>query len=140
MIVADTINAAMMMAFGVSRFLIGPCLMARRIVERFCTGGHLCGSRASPCAGERPPRAAGGRGVGKLSDGLRLAAPGRTGGDFCGSAALKMQAAASASLRGCLAGCTGGDFCGSAALKIVERFMPQAAASASESVSESASE
>ena len=83
---------------------------------------------------------AGGRGAGKLSDGLRLAAPGRTGGDFCGSAALKMQAAASASLRGCLAGCTGGDFCGSAALKIVERFMPQAAASASESVSESASE
>ena len=35
MIVADTINAAMMTAFGVSRFLIAPCLMARRIVELF---------------------------------------------------------------------------------------------------------
>ena len=67
---------------------------------------------------------------------LRGCLAGRTDGDFCGSAALKMQAAASASLRGCLAGCTGGDFCGSAALKIVERFMPQAAASASESASE----
>ena len=73
MIVADTINAAMMTAFGVSRFLIAPCLMARRIVEQFM------------------PKAV------AASASLRGCLAGRTDGDFCGSAALKIAVAASAS-------------------------------------------
>ena len=76
MIVADTINAAMMTAFGVSRFLIAPCLMARRIVELFM------------------PKAV------AASASLRGCLAGRTDGDFCGSAALKIAVAASASEEG----------------------------------------